>query len=641
MNRHSPIDITGLVLAGGEGRRMGGLDKGLQSFAGRPMVATVIERLAPQVDALLVNANRNADQYARLGHAVIADRQTGHAGPLAGLQAGLAACTTRALLTVPCDSPGLPADLTARLATALVRDDADIAVAVTEGRDQPVFALVNVRVREHLDAFLAAGGRKIDAWYATLSVTRVDFDDQRDAFANINTPAELAALEVRLGDGNRLRSNDVLARAPARQRLSEFIAGITPDYRPDALPVDDARRIAAGFVRPVSEQQTVSILDALGRVLAEPIRSPIDVPAHDNSAMDGYAVRGSDLGDEPVELTRIGEAFAGRPFAGRVDPGQCVRVMTGAVMPDGADTVVVQEVCSERTTAEGQTRVRIGRRPATGENVRYAGEDLACGRIVLDRGHRLRPADLGLVASLGIGTVQVWRKPRVAFFSTGDELASIGQPLGPGQVYDSNRYTLHGMLARLGVESIDLGVVRDDPAELRSALERAASQADAIITSGGVSVGEADFIRGLMNELGEVAFWTIAMRPGRPMAFGRIGEAAFFGLPGNPVAVMVTFYQFVMPALRCIAGSPADGGLVTLSVPTREALRKRPGRTEYQRGVISRDPDGQQRVSLTGQQGSGVLRSMSEANCLIVLEHERGDIAAGDPVTVQVFEGLT
>ncbi len=431
--------------------------------------------------------------------------------------------------------------------------------------------------------------------------------------------------------------------------LDQFIAGCMSNYDPDALPVDDARRIAAGYVVPLAGVERVPLTAALDRVLAEDIVSPINVPAHDNAAMDGYAVRAADLAvppaassgaSAPITLRDIGTALAGHPYAGAVGRGECVRVMTGAVMPAGADTVVIQETCRTVAQADGTSTVLVAKPPARGENVRLAGEDLARGRAVLTTGCRLRPAQLGLIASLGTGEVSVRRRPRVAFFSTGDELASIGEPLAAGQIYDSNRYTLHGMLTRAGVEPIDLGVVRDDPASLRATLQSAAAQADAIITTGGVSVGEADHIRALMADLGEVAFWKIAMRPGRPMAFGRIADAAFFGLPGNPVAVMVTFYQFVQPALARIAGQSAANLPPPLRVPSRETLRKRPGRTEYQRGILSRDADGQTRASLTGQQGSGVLRSMAEADCFIVLEHERGDVAAGDLVTVQPFEGL-
>jgi molybdopterin molybdotransferase len=296
--------------------------------------------------------------------------------------------------------------------------------------------------------------------------------------------------------------------------------------------------------------------------------------------------------------------------------------------------VVIQEVVRK----DGERLiVPAGQRPA--QNVRYAGEDLKAGVPVLHAGHALRPAELGLIASLGLAEVQVKRKLKVALFATGDELASAGTPLKEGEVYDSNRYTVHGMLARLGVEITDLGVVRDDRGQLEAAFRRAASGADAIITTGGVSVGEADFIRELTAKLGEVLFWTIAMRPGRPMAFGRIGDAFLFGLPGNPVAVMVTFYQFVREALLHLSGRSDDTGLPLLKVPAAKPLRKVPGRTEYQRGILFRE-GGEWKVRTTGQQGSGVLRSMSEANCFIVLEHERGKVEAGELVSVQLFEGL-
>ncbi len=405
-------------------------------------------------------------------------------------------------------------------------------------------------------------------------------------------------------------------------------------YDPDALRVDKALQAIRACLTPVAETEVVPLRQALGRILAQAIVPAIDVPGHDNSAMDGFAVRSSDLKNQEIHLKQVGTAFAGRPFAGAVGAGECVRIMTGGVMPKGADTVVVQEVCR----AEGG-RVAVPPGQKAGQNVRAAGEDLKAGVPVLSPGRALAAADIGLIASLGIGEVAVRRRLRVAFFSTGDELASVGAPLQEGQVYDSNRYTLHGMLARLGVEIEDLGVVRDDPAALEAAFRRAAAGADAIVTTGGVSVGEADFIRQLMAQLGEVLFWKIAMRPGRPMAFGRIGKAFLFGLPGNPVAVMVTFYQFVRNALFTLQGR-TDLSLPVLSAESAAAIRKVPGRTEFQRGIVFND-GGRWKARLTGQQGSGVLRSMSEANCFIVLEHERGNVQAGEPVQVQLFEGLT
>jgi molybdopterin molybdotransferase len=409
-------------------------------------------------------------------------------------------------------------------------------------------------------------------------------------------------------------------------------------YDPNALPVAKANQVIRSFIKPVSGVERIPARAALGRVLARDIVSPINVPSHDNSAMDGYAVRGADLSSSgPVTLTEIGAAFAGKEFTGQVGPGQCVRVMTGAVMPQGTDTVVIQEIVK----VEGK-RVTLPAGQEAGQNRRLAGEDLAKGKRALHAGRLLRPADLGLVASLGIGTLFVRRKLRVAFFSTGDELVSVGKKLKPGEVYDSNRYTLWGMLERLGCETVDLGVVRDDPEKLEAAFRKAAAGADAVVTSGGVSVGEADFTKQMMAKLGEVVFWKIAMRPGRPMAFGRIrggGRSAYlFGLPGNPVAVMVTFYHFVRGALLTLAGR-ADTELPLLRARSETAMRKKPGRTEYQRGVLALQ-NGEWGVRLTGAQGSGILRSMSEANCFVVLGHEQDSVAAGDYVQVMLMDGL-
>ncbi|HEU4352344.1 MAG TPA: gephyrin-like molybdotransferase Glp [Burkholderiales bacterium] len=403
-------------------------------------------------------------------------------------------------------------------------------------------------------------------------------------------------------------------------------------YDPDALHVEKACAAIRSCLSPITQTERVAVRDALGRVLAQDIVPQINVPAHDNSAMDGYAVRFSDL-EKSTSLNEIGTALAGKPYAGKLGAGECVRIMTGAVMPTGADTVVIQEVVKKEGN---QVMVPPGQKKA--QNVRYAGEDLKIGVPVLGSGKLLTPADIGLLASLGIGEARVRRKLRVAFFATGDELASIGAPLKEGEIYDSNRYTLYGMLARLGVELVDMGVVRDAPDLLERAFRQASEEADAVITTGGVSVGEADFVRQLMNKLGEVLFWKIAMRPGRPMAFGKIGDAFLFGLPGNPVAVMVTFYQFVRDALVFMSGRDA-APLPLLKVPSAENLRKVPGRTEYQRGILFQEQGGW-KVRTTGQQGSGVLRSMSEANCFIVLEHERGSVKAGEQVSVQLFEGL-
>lgn len=446
-------------------------------------------------------------------------------------------------------------------------------------------------------------------------------------------------------------------------RLDEIAAGLQ-GYDPQAMTTAQVAQFLEQLVQPVQGRETLPLHEALGRVLAADVVSPISVPPHDNSAMDGYAFDGAALqAGQGLRLRVVGTAFAGAAWSGVVQAGECLRIMTGAMMPDGLDTVVPQEF----TQADGE-HIHIPPdllRP--GDNRRFAGEDLMQGAVALAAGTRLGPAALGLLASLGLARVQVLRRLRVAYFSTGDEILSLGEAPREGAVYDSNRFTLLGLLARLGVQAIDLGVVRDEPAALRQAFADAARQADAVITSGGVSVGEADHTRHLMRELGDVAFWRIAMRPGRPMAVGRIArqeilaksasgaytesagsssfdsesapqDAVLFGLPGNPVAVMVTFLAFVRPALLRMMGSTEPASPL-LRARSAGAIRKKPGRTEYQRGLVARGADGQLEVRAAGNQGSGVLSSMVQANGLIVLPHAGGDVAAGDLVDVMVFEG--
>ncbi|HMJ49500.1 MAG TPA: gephyrin-like molybdotransferase Glp [Burkholderiales bacterium] len=408
------------------------------------------------------------------------------------------------------------------------------------------------------------------------------------------------------------------------------------DYDPDSMPVAKAREFIQAYLTPITGTEKVNIRAALGRVLAEDIVSGINVPAHVNSAMDGYAVRFKDLSAHGETVLRmIGTALAGKPFAGRIGDQQCVRIMTGAVLPDGADTVIMQEHASP----DGQM-IRFRGMHKAGQNIRQAGEDLAIGQVVLKSGKHIRPAELGLIASLGIAEIAVRRRLRVAFFSTGDELRSIGSPLAEGQIYDSNRYTLYGMLTNMGAEILDMGVVKDDPASLEQALSEAAATADVVISSGGVSVGEADYIKELLSRLGEVVFWKIAMKPGRPLAYGKIGKSHFFGLPGNPVSVMVTFYQFVRDALLILMGRKGDIAVPVLKANCNSALKKAPGRTEFQRGILSQDAKGAWSVRVTGEQGSGILRSMSEANCFIVLPENQGNVVPDTLVDVQVLEGL-
>jgi molybdopterin molybdotransferase len=419
------------------------------------------------------------------------------------------------------------------------------------------------------------------------------------------------------------------------------IAATLQGYDPQALSVDQVNEFLAQLVQPVSADasQDVFLFDALGRVLAQDVVSPISVPAHNNSAMDGFAFDASQLqADQPLTLRVVGTALAGKAWQGKVNAGECLKIMTGAILPDGLDTVVPQEFCSIDSAHDVTTVTIPPNILKAGDNRRLMGEDLMQGQPALKAGQHLTPAALGLVASLGLPDVRVHRRLRVAYFSTGDEVLSLGDHPREGAVYDSNRYTVFGLLTRMGCEVIDMGVVRDDPALLEAAFAKAAIEADAIITSGGVSVGEADFTKAMMKKLGDVAFWKIAMRPGRPMAVGRIGKSVLFGLPGNPVAVMVTFLAFVRPALLRMMGSTAQPSPL-LRAKSLEPLRKKAGRTEYQRGFVSRAADGTLQVRTTGNQGSGVLSSMVQGNGLIVLHHAQGNVAVGDEVDVLMFEG--
>jgi molybdopterin molybdotransferase len=408
------------------------------------------------------------------------------------------------------------------------------------------------------------------------------------------------------------------------------------DYDPNSMPVAKAREYIRAFLTPVTAVERLHLRAALGRVLAQQIRSGINVPSHDNSAMDGYAVRFADL--EPnaeSSLKVVGTSFAGKPFRGSVGHREAVRIMTGGVMPSGCDTVIMQE---HVRVADGSLQVPAGQQQ--GANVRYAGADIKTDQVVFEPGHIVRPAELGMIASLGIGEVSVYRRLRVAFFSTGDELVPVGGTLAAGQIYDSNRYTIYGMLMRLGVDAVDMGVIRDDPAAIESAFAQAAQAADVVITSGGVSVGEADFVKQLLAQLGDVLFWKIAMKPGRPLAYGKVGQAHFFGLPGNPVSAMVTFYEFVREALLVLMGVPRPRPLPMFKALCTSAIKKAPGRTEFQRGILEQADDGQWTVRVAGDQSSGILSSMSRADCFIVLPDAQGNTPAGTSVDVQLLEGL-
>jgi molybdopterin molybdotransferase len=413
------------------------------------------------------------------------------------------------------------------------------------------------------------------------------------------------------------------------------IAASLQGYDPQALSAQDVLKFLSELVAGVSETEEVDIFQALGRIVAKDVISPIDVPPHDNSAMDGFAFNGQQLSSHAaLTLKWVGTALAGKAWQGEIGPGECVKIMTGAIMPDGLDTVIPQELCQSISAESIQLD---GALLKAGDNRRHRGEDIAKGKPALLIGTRITPAAAGLLASLGLPTVTVYRRLRVAYFSTGDEILSLGEAPREGAVYDSNRYTVHGLLTDLGCQMIDMGVVKDNPELLEQAFTQASAQADAIITSGGVSVGEADFTKAMMKKLGDVAFWKIAMRPGRPMAVGRINQgkqsAILFGLPGNPVAVMVTFLAFVKPALLQMMGC-TELPQPLARARTREVLRKKPGRTEYQRGIVTRNKEGELEVITTGNQGSGVLSSMVQANALIVLQHTQSTAQIGDWVDV-------
>jgi molybdopterin molybdotransferase len=401
------------------------------------------------------------------------------------------------------------------------------------------------------------------------------------------------------------------------------------------LSVSDALQRIRNALSPITGFERCALRDAHRRTVAEPVTSPLNVPAYVNSAMDGYAIVSDDIpADGEVTLQVIGSSFAGVPFEGSMQAGQAVRIMTGAMVPGGADTVVMQELAS----LDGD-KVTIGSGHKSGENVRHIGEDIAKDGVVLAPGQKIRAPELGLLASLGVAEVTVRRRLRVASFSTGDEICSIGEQPREGQIYDSNRFSIFGMLKDIDVEHIDMGVIRDDPQAISEAFQSGSEIADVLITSGGVSVGEADFVKQTLDTLGQVDFWKIAMKPGKPLAFGTVNNAVFFGLPGNPVAVMATFYQIVQPSLRYLTGENATIPL-RLRVKAADRLKKRPGRQDFQRGILKTDESGELQVHTTGNQGSHILSSMSQANCFIVLSAESGAVEAGDWVEVEPFEGL-
>jgi molybdopterin molybdotransferase len=405
------------------------------------------------------------------------------------------------------------------------------------------------------------------------------------------------------------------------------------NFELDSLRVEDALQRLDDQIPALIESESIELRNAMDRICFLDINSPIDVPGHANSAMDGFAINIEDLDStENQEFKVLDTAFAGKPYVGVHRSGTAIRIMTGAVIPDGFNAVIMQEQCAEQTDAT----VIIGPDHRPDENIRFAGEDVCKNDPVFSAGHKINAADLGVLASLGIANIDVYRKPVVAFFSTGDELISIDKPLQKGQIHDSNRYTLFGLLKKLPVDIQDLGVIKDDPDAIRNALIEASVEADLILTTGGVSVGAADFIKTVLDSIGSIEFWKIAIKPGRPLTYGRINQAKFMGLPGNPVAVMVTFDQFVQPVIEKLSGQGMQAKRLVKAI-CEEKLRKKSGRREYQRGIASLTADSNWQVRRTGKQGSGILTSMSQANCFIVLNEENQGVDIGNLVDIQFF----
>lgn len=406
---------------------------------------------------------------------------------------------------------------------------------------------------------------------------------------------------------------------------------------PELMALDEARQRILDLIPIVQEVNQLALQDCLGRISAQDIHSPINVPGYDNSAMDGYAFKLQDLMDSG-QLKLVGKSFAGKPFSGSLNQGECIRIMTGAAIPQGADTVVMQEN-AVIIKQEEQTYVSFSNQAKIGNAIRLAGEDIKKDSRVISKGKRICASDIGLLASLGCAQLRVYRQLRVAMFSTGDELMRPGDKYEAHRIYDSNRPAILAMLQKMNVDVIDLGVVEDNKEQLRALLLRADLEADCVITSGGVSVGEADFTKEILAELGQIDFWKIAIKPGKPLAFGRLPNSVFFGLPGNPVSAFVTFHQIAAESLRRMSGETVSSDLI-LSAIALSPLKKSPGRTDYQRGKCFVDGCGQLVVESTGAQGSGVFSSFSESNCYIILERQRGSVSAGETVKIQLFDSL-
>lgn len=631
-------DITGLILAGGSASRMQaqhpGADKGLMRLADRPLCCWLIDNLAPQVNRLLISANRHLGHYRRFGVPVVADRHPDMPGPLAGIHAGLHACTTDWLAIAACDTPFLPADWVGRLHEALRMRGGLLAYAEDPQQAHPLVALLHRSLLPSLDQALAQQQRRVRQWFHAHDAIRVRFEDERPFF-NINTPDAWQQAQALLDSMNA-------ASLPARPTLADICQQL-PDIDPADLPVGQAKTILARFVQGPAQTEELPLNDALHRVLASPVVAPFDLPADDNAAMDGYALRLADLHpDTPTELPVAGRTLAGdEPVA--LKAGHAQRIMTGATMPAGADLVVMQEHVEVLDTdpASGLPgRIRIPPGQKAGQNVRLRGEDLQTGRIALPQGRRLQAADIGVAASLGLARLTVFRALRAGVISTGSELKQAGDARRRGQIYDSNRPVLLATLRSQGFEAIDLGSLPDEPEALSRHLADAAARVDVILSTGGAAGGDADFIRQVVAAQGEAMAWRLRLRPGRPLIVGRIGGCLLIGLPGNPVAALLSYLFVVNDALHQMAGAEPRPPFA-IRARLRTPVRKRAGRLELQRVRLHRDSQsGDCEAEVFGNQSSAMLTGLAHADGVAMLSEATGALAAGDWIDVIPLHGL-
>lgn len=580
---------------------MGLINKGAQILFGESLFEHVFRNISKQVDNIFISANEYAPYYQHYGCEVLPDKRAGHLGPLSGIETVMSNHPEAEwFFCTPVDTPFLPLDLVDQLFNAVMQGGHKAVFPVHNKIRHPLHCLIHRSLLPSLTEFLDRGERSAGYWLRSCQAKQLTIDGNSKAFSNINTIEELTKFNSK--ENSMIGFNEI-------------------------YPLLDQ------WIEPTTDVETIPLAESLGFILAEDIKSPLNVPQFNNSAMDGWALNSVDIKSTPFTLTEVGSSFAGHPFEQKLEPGQCIRIMTGGEVPEGADTVVKQEI----VTADGKNiTFPEGVRP--GDNVRRKAEEFSVGDIVLHRGTKIHAPQLSFLAVLGISEVTVYRKLRIAFFSTGDELQPLGTPLTKGHIYDSNRYSIGAMLKELGFETFDMGIIPDNPEEMKKALAKAADCADAIVTSGGVSVGKADFTRSCVEELGNIQDWTIRMRPGKPLAIGKIGDSYFFGLPGNPTAAQVTFYMVVSHALKLLSGQLGIKLPITRA-KCKGSLRKKVGYTEFQRGVLTIE-DGEVRVQSAGSQKTGAMRSMVVGECFILLSETCGPVEDGDQVDVIPFFGV-